>query len=546
MSKWIKKCGVTLLAALVTVSTMPAAAATHHHKVVRAVANRELEQVKQQAAAAEARAAATALQLQQVQETLEKQGAVLAQLQAELKAQQQVTSQAQEATAKLPAQEEKIEAVQNQVQALSTAVSTDVVPRISELQSNTEKSVSALTTLVKHVTIGGDFRLRFDGITRSALNVPGGSGSVENLRGRYRARLNLGFVVAPTFDVKLQLASGPVNNEVTDNQDFGAFAVKNPISINQAFAHWKPSKYFELNGGRIPEIFGEGSQFVFDPDLNFNGLSQVVHLDSLLPGGKVTFTGGQYILTNFNTQRTNPATTLRLKSAAIFGSGLRVDSPSVNNFTLYGEARQFGIRQPNQIASALAAGTGVAPIFGPIGFAIGGLPGAGNRIIANPNVGLRGVQPYVYVGGFNTGEATLGLEHKDSTHALGGYGAELRAAHNFASAGNKDNALFARFFLGSVANPGDLKLTYTFKYAEADSMLSAFTDDDLGTFQNTNIKAHVFGADWRVMKNVNIQNFLFIETPINNATTFNGIPLFKPVPLQARTYRLHSQILFSF
>jgi len=250
----------------------------------------------------------------------------------------------------------------------------------------------------------------------------------------------------------------------------------------------------------------------------------VVHLDDLLAGGKVTFTSAQYILTNPSVQRTNPATTLRLRSAAIFGDSLRVQTPEFSDLSLYGEVRDFGVQQPDQIASAISAGTGVTPTFGGIGLAISGLPSNGNRVIANPNVALRGVLPYVYVGGFNTGEAAFGFDHKALPSGFWAFGAEFRAAHNFASAGSKDNAVFARFYAGSVAKPGQVKVTYTFKYAEADSMISAFTDDDLGTFQNTNIKAHVFGADWRIMKNINIQNFLFIETPINNAPRSTAFP----------------------
>ncbi|MHB8734022.1 MAG: hypothetical protein ACYC6M_01855, partial [Terriglobales bacterium] len=97
MFMWVKKCGIAILAAQLTVATLPAAPAArakHHHRTVRAHRNSELDAVKREAAEAEARATATAQQLQEVQETLAKQSAVLAQLQAEMESQKQATTTA--------------------------------------------------------------------------------------------------------------------------------------------------------------------------------------------------------------------------------------------------------------------------------------------------------------------------------------------------------------------------------------------------------------------------------------------------------------------
>lgn len=512
--------------------------AAHHAKATVNSAE-QVREARKAAAAAEDRAARTESEVEQLKQTLARQSQQIEQLEQSVQAQKQAAQQAQQTVQEqLPQQDQKIQQVQQQVQSLNQTVS-QVKPEVEKVQADTNKRVGALENLVNRSKISGDFRARFDGVTRSAM--PGGAGSMENLRGRYRLRLNYAFQVDKNLSVHAQLASGPVNNEVSDNQDFGTFGAKNPISINQAYVQYTPVKWLTINTGRIPEVFGEGSQFSFDPDLNFNGGSELLKFGQAGKGYSGTFTAAQYILTNPNKQQTNPQTTLRLRASAIFGEGLRLNSPDFNDMNVYYEIRDFAVREPNQIASQVASGARIPGL----GFTTDGLPGSGNQIIANPNVNLRGEQPYVFVTGFNTAEMAFGFNHKPLAGTFLAYGAEVRVARNL-DADTKRDAGYIRAYVGSSSEPGQVKFIYTYKYAEADSMLSAFTDDDLGTQSNTDIKAHAFMADWKLMKHVNFQNIFFIEKPINIATTFNGIPLVKAVPAQNTTYRLQSQVLFSF
>lgn len=528
----------SLTAAAQTPQTKRHHRAAHHAKATVNTAE-QVREARKAAAAAEDRAARTESEVEQLKQTLARQSQQIEQLEQSIQAQKQAAQQAQQTVQEqLPQQDQKIQQVQQQVQSLNQTVS-QVKPEVEKVQADTNKRVSALENVVNRSKISGDFRVRFDGIDRSSL--AGGAGAMENLRWRYRLRLNYGFQVDKNLSVHAQLASGPVNNQLTDNQDFGNFGAKNPISINRAYVTYTPTKWIEINGGRIPEIFGESSQFSFDPDLNFNGGSEVLKFGQAGKSYSGIFTAAQYILTNPNKQQTNPQTTLRLRTSAIYGEGLRLESPEFNDMNVYYELRDFAVAHPNQIATEMASGAGIPGV----GYTTDGLAGSGNLIIKNPDTNLQGVQPYVFVTGFNTAEMAFGFNHKPLAGTFLSYGAEVRVDRNL-DANTKRDGGYIRAYIGSSSEPGQVKFIYTYKYAEADSMLSAFTDDDLGTQNNTDIKAHAFMADWKLMKHVNFQNIFFIEKPINIATTFNGTPLVKAVAPQSTTYRLQSQILLSF
>ena len=63
------------------------------------------------------------------------------------------------------------------------------------------------------VRVSGDFRLRWDGIFRSATEPPDPPlDHVQNSRGRYRFRLNFDTDIHPNLSFHAQLATGPPNS----------------------------------------------------------------------------------------------------------------------------------------------------------------------------------------------------------------------------------------------------------------------------------------------------------------------------------------------
>src|SRR5439155_22689732 len=100
----------------------------------------------------------------------------------------------------------------------------------------------------------GDFRLRFDGIFRKAdATPPAGLAPVthqQNARMRYRLRFNFDTDIDSKVSFHGQLATGPINNAVTMDQDFGETATRHPFFISEAWIDFHPNKATQLEAGR--------------------------------------------------------------------------------------------------------------------------------------------------------------------------------------------------------------------------------------------------------------------------------------------------------
>ena len=152
------------------------------------------------------------------------------------------------------------------------------------------------------VRVSGDFRLRFDGTWRSATEPPDPPlQHVQNVRARYRFRLNLDTDIHPNLSFHGQLSTGPFNNPLTLDQDFTAVTARAPISINEAWIEYRPKKAVTLQGGRVQEVFADNSRFLFDDDIRFNGFNEK-YVAAFKPNdfrlASLEFRAGQYIFTN--------------------------------------------------------------------------------------------------------------------------------------------------------------------------------------------------------------------------------------------------------
>ena len=77
------------------------------------------------------------------------------------------------------------------------------------------------------VRFSGDFRVRFDGIFRSATRPPDPPlDHVQQARARYRVRLNFDTDIHPNLSFHGQLSTGPLNNQLSTNQDFTSITVR--------------------------------------------------------------------------------------------------------------------------------------------------------------------------------------------------------------------------------------------------------------------------------------------------------------------------------
>src|SRR6185369_3155833 len=131
------------------------------------------------------------------------------------------------------------------------------------------------------VRLSGDFRLRFDGTFRSATESPDPPlDHIQNARARYRFRLNLDTDLYPNLSFHAQLATGPLNNQLSTNQDFTSTTVRAPVALSEVWIEYRPTKSWQLQGGRVVDIFADNSRFLFDDDRASTASTKDIHTRS--------------------------------------------------------------------------------------------------------------------------------------------------------------------------------------------------------------------------------------------------------------------------
>jgi hypothetical protein len=257
------------------------------------------------------------------------------------------------------------------------------------------KKVENKMLAIGGLRFSGDFRLRFDGIFRKADPTPPAGFTAlthqQNARMRYRLRLNLDADINPKVSFHGQLATGPANNAVTMDQDFGETAARHPFFINEAWVDFHPNKAVQLQGGRVQEIFADNSRFLFDDDIRFNGFNEkytIAFKHNGLKASSLEFRAGQYILSNPNVAIVVAGSPLAQagavvgstgRSSNLFHQGLVLNQKYNDRWSsqLGGDVQLY--RNPNQIQLASTA-NGVALIVqNGLGITLSGpLTGSGN------------------------------------------------------------------------------------------------------------------------------------------------------------------------
>ena len=441
------------------------------------------------------------------------------------------------------------------------AVGMSTTPASSGAQAPpVEDRVKKLEEQVRRIgpfRFSGDFRLRFDGIFRRAEpNPPAGFVALthqQNARMRYRLRLNFDTDIDPKLSFHGQLATGPINNALTMDQDFGSTTARHPFFISEAWIDYHPNKAVQLQGGRLQEVFADNSRFLFDDDVRFNGFNEKYTLsfkNNSLKVSSLELRAGQYILSNPNVAIVTPGSPLA-QAGAVIGSTGRSSNLFHQGFLLNQKfndrwSSQFGgdiqlYRNPNQIQLASTA-NGVALIVqNGLGIALSGpLTGTGNAtttsggaIYTAPSFKIARLTYRVNWAGFKSGARVFPVTFN------------LQASRNVGIGLNERDAFLTALQIGKPTNRGDMAFLYVFSIKGANALISQVTDDDLGTGSGVNIRAHHFRFDYALSRKVTWQSLLYIQNELRNSGQF---PNFF-VPLNAftpRQYRVQEQIVFSF
>jgi uncharacterized coiled-coil protein SlyX len=455
----------------------------------------------------------------------------------------------------------------NDAMPVTASRSTEVAPAGADSPSSPPSSQASVDDRIKKLDeqvrrigpfrFSGDFRLRFDGIFRSAEpNPPAGFAPLthqQNARMRYRLRFNFDTDINPKVSFHGQLATGPINNALTTDQDFASVTTRHPFFISEAWIDYHPNKSTQLQGGRVLEIFADNSRFLFDDDIRFNGFNEKYVWSFKNNGFKASsleFRAGQYILSNPNVAIVTAGSPLALdgdkvgstgRAASLFHQGMLLNQKFNDRWSsqLGGDVQIY--RNPNQIQ--LASTTIGVPLIVQNGLGItlsGPLTGTGNATTTNGgaiftarNFQIARVTYRLNWAGWKSGNRTYPVIFN------------IQAARNIGIGLAERDALLASFQVGRVANHGDVSFLYVFSSKGANSMISQVTDDDLGTNTGVNIRTHHLRVDYGIAKKITWQSLLYIQSERRSSGDFQNFF----VPLNAftpRQYRLQEQIVFNF
>jgi TolA-binding protein len=163
-------------------------------------------------------------QLRQQQEQIERLNAALAE-QREILEERGTSRLAKFTTAEAPVSSNRIEAQTNG--SSDPAVSQEVEQYSTKVEELGKKLENATANL-GGFKFSGDFRFRLDGQLRSGNDI---APPLQNVRSRYRVRLNADKDVDSQFRFHLQLSTGPYNVGTTNDQDMAGTIAKHPVSI---------------------------------------------------------------------------------------------------------------------------------------------------------------------------------------------------------------------------------------------------------------------------------------------------------------------------
>jgi hypothetical protein len=426
-------------------------------------------------------------------------------------------------------------------------------PTLEDRVKNVESKVLAIGPF----RLSGDFRLRFDGVFRKAdPTPPAGFAALthqQNVRMRYRVRLNLDTDIDKRLSFHGQLSTGQVNNPLTGDQDFGSTTAHAPFFISEAWIDFHPNKATQFQAGRVQEIFADNSRFLFDDDIRFNGFNEKYNLTfsrNSLKVSSLEFRAGQYIFSSPNVAIVTAGSPLA-QAGAVLGSTGRSSNLFHQGVLLNQKfndrwSSQFGgevqlYRNPNQIQLASTA-NGVALIVqNGLGLALSGpLAGTGNAtttaggaIYTARNFQIARLTYRLNWAGFHAGGRTYPIVFN------------VQAARNVGVGIRERDAFLGSLQVGKVAGRGDMAFLYVLSTKGANALISQVTDDDLGTGSGVNIRTNHFRFDYGIAKKVTLQSLLYVQTELRNSGDF---PNFF-VPLNAftpRQYRVQEQIVFSF
>ncbi|GDY19100.1 hypothetical protein LBMAG56_04450 [Verrucomicrobiota bacterium] len=338
-----------------------------------------------------------------------------------------------------------------------------------EADNDFSKAYAAKTGMPDWVTsmkLGGDLRLRYDGIY---IDNPNTTASDRN-RLRYRLRFGPTFNLFDNVEVGIRLGSGenknganPFGDPISGNDSYTQNGGKKPLWIDHAYVKWTaintPTWGLSLAGGKMESPF-QLSDVLFDPDYTPEGfaaqLSYQVNDNHLLK-----FNNGFFALSEISSSS---------KDSYLLGTQLRWDAAWSKQFSTSLGLSLLTISDPEQLATVAA---------------VTGTPG--NQTVPNVNQGnLRAgttgtprssFNPYVIDAAASyTLESFPFYPGQFPIRVFGDY------VNNPGANSIRDSAYMAGIAFGKSGKKGTWDLSYRWKRLEGDYWFEELADSDHGAY----------------------------------------------------------------
>lgn len=428
--------------------------------------------------------------------------------------------------------------------SVSQEQASDVSRRVDRISD----SIKTLNDGIAGFRFSGDLRYRYDGLFQSGNAI---AGALQNSRERYRLRFNVNKTIDDNFDFHLQLGSGTYSSQQSYDSDFSGLGARAPIFISEYSARYH-NRILDLRGGKMEEVFADGSRFSFDDDIRFNGFQEIVSLPfegTALGITRVEFRAGEYILTNPNVQNLSSSSAFvgagytpgqKVRDANLFHPGIALFGSISEGWSHQFFADFQWYRNANQIQLASTAAGFPLLVNGYYGLPLSGAIGQTGNATTTPGGAIYSAHDFLLP---HLSYRIMHLGWKTRRQYVPVW-LQFDASRNIGASYQRD-AWMGTLNVGEVKKFGDIRFLYIYGYKQANSMISQVTDDDLGTSSGVNIRSQNFRIDLGLTKFLQWQNLVFIQNEISSNDPARNFY----VPLQggAKTqYRVQSQFQFTF
>jgi Putative porin len=450
----------------------------------------------------------------------------------------------------------------------STAATRPAQAQTPEALSNRIANLEDRLKAFGRFTFSGDIRLRDEPSFGGPVNR-----SLDQNRERFRLRFNVDAELNEDFSGGFSLASGDINNPISDNQTIDDFYARKPISIDTAFVQYSPHQFHPLTliGGKFAYPW-YNTELVWDKDLRPEGAAETLafNLKSAPVLKRIALVGFELPFTQVAGMSLNDES---LVTSAVYGGQLQT-AWQFRHWLKFGAFTGFyNYHNADPIALALAKTSASNPQTPLSGL----LPLAGNTV-QNSILTTRATS-VVTIGGtaYTTGVTSIsnaqfaskfGLfdslatvdvatpwqqwpiklvgDYVQNTEACANVphlqpapantaSVEYSQSLNYACKSHQRSAYWGEIQVGKTEKRGDWEFDYARMFIEREAVVSNFNYSEI--LQGSNVSEHRAEIIYEVHRNVQLSYSALIGRALNFGSTTPPAPWL---------YRMQFDVLYIF